>query len=265
MHNSIITLTTDFGLKDPYVAEMKAVILNINPKVTIVDISHHIRKFNIRAGAFVLASATPYFPKGTIHVAVVDPGVGTERQPILVQTKRACFVGPDNGMLGLAVKTMDGKMRVRRITNQKLMLSRVSNTFHGRDIFAPAAAHLTNGTPPEEFGPETEEISMPDFAKVVRREGVLIGEVIHIDNFGNIVTNIGKKELRLIRTRKTVSVVLKSVKHELKFCKNYGEVKKQQPLALIGSHGLLEISTNQGNAAEVFNIENGDKIVLNSS
>jgi hypothetical protein len=194
MPSSIITLTTDFGLKDPYVAEMKAVILDINPEATVVDITHEIEKFNIRMGAYILASAFQYFPKGTIHLAVVDPGVGTQRQPILIQTKHSYFVGPDNGVLALAANSQ-GIEHSYEITNRKLVLPKISCTFHGRDVFAPAAAHLTKGIQPEKFGPEIHETVMPKFAKIVRRKDMLIGEVMHVDGFGNIITNFGKKKL----------------------------------------------------------------------
>src|SRR5208283_4092285 len=131
----MITLTSDFGLKDPYVAEMKGVILTINPKAALIDITHEVEKFNIRMAAFMLASAAPYFPQGTIHMAVVDPGVGTQRRAILIQTKRSVFVGPDNGILILAAQPR-GIEHAYQLTNPKFMLPKISNTFHGRDIFA---------------------------------------------------------------------------------------------------------------------------------
>ncbi len=140
----MITLTSDFGLKDPYVAEMKGVILTINPKATIIDVTHSVEKFNIGVGAFMLASAAPFFPKGTIHLAVIDPGVGTERRAILIQTKKGFFVGPDNGVLILAAQNQDIE-HIYEISNPKFMLPQVSSTFHGRDVFAPAAAHLDKG------------------------------------------------------------------------------------------------------------------------
>jgi S-adenosylmethionine hydrolase len=185
----IITLTTDFGLKDPYAAEMKAAILSLCPNAAIVDITHQIEKFNTRIGVYVLASAAPYFPEGTIHVAVVDPGVGTRRRPILIQTQRGFFVGPDNGLL-ISAAEHQGIKRIHEITNPRLMLPKVSSTFHGRDVFAPAAAHLANGVHPTEFGREIREIARPEFTKVTRRKDMLIGEVLHVDNFGNIITNI---------------------------------------------------------------------------
>ena len=261
MPNPIITLTTDFGLKDPYVAEIKAAILSISPSATIVDVSHEVEKFNVRMGAFILASASSYFPKGTIHLAVVDPGVGTKRQPILIQTKHGYFVGPDNGVLALAARNEEIK-HIYKITNQKLMLPRISNTFHGRDIFAPAAAHLANGTSPEEFGREISEIVMPEFAKIIRRKNMLVGEVIHIDDFGNIITNFGEKELELMNAKVMFNVKLKDIRQKPKLCKAYAEVEPQKPLAIIGSHNFLEISINQGNAAKTFKTKIGDKIIV---
>ncbi|MGB9713712.1 MAG: SAM hydrolase/SAM-dependent halogenase family protein [Candidatus Bathyarchaeales archaeon] len=259
--NPIITLTTDFGLKDPYVAEMKAVILGICPNATIVDVTHEIGKFNVKMGAFILASAATYFPKGTIHVAVVDPDVGTKRRPILIQTEHCFYIGPDNGVLALAA-TKQSIKRVYEISNSKLMLPKISNTFHGRDIFAPAAAHLANGTPPADFGPQIHSIVMPEFAKVVRKRNSLIGEVLHIDGFGNIITNFSKEDFEKLGVKEVVEVRLKDVELRLKLCKAYAETEPQKPLAIIGSHNFLEISINQGNAARTFRAKIGDKIVL---
>jgi S-adenosylmethionine hydrolase len=261
MPSKIITLTTDFGLKDPYPAEMKAAILSICPNAVIVDITHEIAKFNMRMGAYVLASAVPYFPKGSVHVAVVDPGVGTRRRPILIQTRQGFFVGPDNGLLVLAAEKQ-GIMRVHELANPRFMLPKVSNTFHGRDIFAPAAAHLLNGVKPAEFGPEIREAAKPEFANVTRRNGVLVGEVLHVDGFGNIITNINEKEVAQSHVKGAVNVELVGYKLKLKLGKAYGEAEPQEPLALIGSHGFLEISLNQGSAAEKFKTKPGDKIKL---
>ncbi|MDH7478097.1 MAG: SAM-dependent chlorinase/fluorinase [Candidatus Bathyarchaeota archaeon] len=261
MPRSIITLTTDFGLKDPYVAEMKAVILNINPNAVIVDITHKIEKFNVRMGAYVLASASQYFSKGTVHVAVVDPGVGTKRKPILVETEQAFYVGPDNGVLALAAKNQ-GIEHIYEIRNRKFMMPKISNTFHGRDIFAPAAAYLSKGIKPAEFGPETGEIVIPKFAKVIRRNGAFFGEVLHVDGFGNVITNFGEKELKALGIRDAVNLEIKGVDLRLKVCKAYAEVEAQKPLAIIGSHNFLEISINQGNAAKTFKIDVGDKVKL---
>jgi len=261
MPSPIITLTTDFGLKDPYVAEIKAVILSISPNTEIVDITHQIEKFNIRMGVYVLAAASPYFPKGTIHVVVVDPGVGTRRKAILIQTRQSYFIGPDNGVLSLAAKTQCIE-HIYKITNPKLMLPKISNTFQGRDIFAPTAANIAKGTPTSEIGPEIHKIVTPKFAKITKRKNTLTGEVIHIDRFGNIVTNFKEKELESTSIKTTVNLKLKNTKLKLKFCKAYAEVEAQQPLAIIGSHNFLEISINQGNAAGFFKTKAGDKVTI---
>lgn len=259
MPAKIVTLTTDFGLKDPYVAEMKAAILGICPNAAIVDVTHEISKFNIRMGAFMLASAVPYFPDCSVHVAVVDPGVGTQRRPIVIQTKRAFFVGPDNGVLVLAAQKQI-IVAIHELANPKLMLQEVSNTFHGRDVFAPAAAHLLNGMKPAEFGPEISEAAKAEFAHVTRKKDALVGEVLHVDGFGNVITNIDGLEVARNHVECSVNVELSSFKLKLAFCKAYGEMNPQEPLVLIGSHGFLEISINQGNAAEKFKTKAGDTV-----
>ncbi len=256
---AVITLLSDFGLKDPYVAEMKAVILSINPEACVVDITHEIDKFNVRMGAFVLASATPHFPQNTVHVAVVDPGVGTERRSIIVETKRGFFVGPDNGLLMLAAHK-EGIVKVHQIINPKYMLSRVSKTFHGRDIFAPAAAHLTSGTSPSEFGPAIQDYILPEFAKPQTKKGEVVGEVLHIDGFGNIISNISAENLERVSIREgqTLRVKLGNKTLKLRFCSAYGEVPAGTSLALIGASDFLEAALNQGNASETFEAKVGD-------
>jgi S-adenosylmethionine hydrolase len=255
----MITLTSDFGLKDPYVAEMKGVILTINPQAKIVDITHDIEKFNMRMAAFILASATPYFPERVVHLAVVDPGVGTQRRAILVQTKKSLFVGPDNGILILAAQSQ-GIEHIYQLTNPKFMMPSISDTFHGRDIFAPAAAHLDKGSQPIEFGQEITNPIKPEFAEVKRRNGSLMGVVIHIDGFGNIITNIKEKMVQNYAER--VKIELPKISLILAFGKAYTHAKLKEPLLLIGSHGFVEISLNQGSAAEKFHAKAGDEVVL---
>jgi len=256
----IFTLTTDFGLKDPYVAEMKAVILSICPNAVVVDVTHEVEKFNVRNGAYMLASATPYFPQGSVHVAVVDPDVGAQRRPIIVKTAHSFFLGPDNGLLFLAAEAQ-GIKRIYEIASRRFMLPHVSSTFHGRDIFAPAAAHLANGVPAEEFGPEITEFAKPKFTKITRIKDSLVGEILHVDDFGNIITNIRAKDIASLKEG-TVQAELPFVKLHLKLSKTYAEAKLQEPIALIGSHDFLEIALNQGNAAAKFNTKTGDKITL---
>ncbi len=259
----IITLLSDFGLKDPYVAEMKAVISAISPKTRIIDISHSIEKFNIRIGAFVLASAARYFPKSTVHVAVVDPGVGTKRRALLVETQHAFYIGPDNGLLMLAAQR-DGIRHVYAITNPKLMLPHVSTTFHGRDVFAPAAAHLANGTPLTDFGSEVNDYAVPTFAKSLLKAGELSGEVLHIDDFGNMITNMTSKDLERtrVKSKHLLSIKMKGKSWKIGFCRAYGDVAPKTALALIGSHDFLEISVNQGNASKKFKTKVGDAVTV---
>ena len=261
MTAKIVTLTTDFGLRDPYVAEMKAAILGISSNTVIVDVTHEVEKFNIRMGAYLLASVVPYFPRGAIHVAVVDPGVGTQRRPLLIQTGQGFFVGPDNGVLVLAAERQ-GIKSIHEITNQRLMLSHVSSTFHGRDVFAPAAAHLAKGLPPAEFGPEIREVVRPEFAKVKCVKGALMGEVLHVDHFGNIITNVNEEQLVNLHAKSSLNVCLPNCKVTLNLGKTYAEAKPEEALALIGSHGYVEIAVNQGSAAEKFQARPGDKIKL---
>lgn len=259
----LITLLSDFGLKDPYVAEMKAVILTICKNAMIVDISHMIEEFNVRMGAFILASAAPYFPEGAVHVAVVDPGVGTERRALLVQTNRAFYIGPDNGVLMLAAN----KNRIRHVftlSNPKFMLPRISATFHGRDIFAPAAAYLSSGVKPEEFGPEIRDYVVPSFAHPELRARGLAGEVLHIDNFGNVITNVSIGDLKKagINSGEQLIVGHKNNSFYANVITTYGEVERGSLSALIGGHGFLEIAVNQGNASRKMKIKTGDALNL---
>ena len=255
----IISLTTDFGLRDPYVAEMKAAIIGICPDAAIIDLTHGVEKFNVRTGAFMLASAAPYFPNGTVHIAVVDPYVGTSRRPIIIQTERAFFVGPDNGMLILAAE-VQGIKQMRQIETRRLMLPHVSSTFHGRDIFAPTAAHLANGIALEEFGPQITEVVKPEFVKVTRTQDIIVGEVLHVDDFGNLITNIHVKEIAAFGQEIIQVEIGSHIPQQMKLSTTYAEAKPKEPLALIGSHTYLEIALNQGDAAEKFGAKAGDKI-----
>ena len=260
----IITLLSDFGLRDSYVAEMKAVILSICPEAYIVDISHEVRKFDIRAGLFLLARTTPFFPRGTIHVAVVDPGVGTERRPIIVEGERSLYVGPDNGVLMLSARR-EGIRHVYAIENPNYMLEKVSRTFHGRDIFSPAAAYLAMGIPPSEFGSEIFDPIVPRFAKPrILRERVIEGEIIHVDDFGNLITNITSEEMESsgIKEGDLLRVRLGERSFELKLCAAYGEAQLSTPLAIVGGGGFLEVSVNQGNASKFFGVDSGEKIIV---
>jgi len=247
-------------LKDPYAAEMKAAILGICSDAVIVDVTHLVDKFNVRAGAFSLASAAPYFPNGTVHVAVVDPGVGSQRRPMAIETERGFFVGPDNGLLILAAEAQ-GITRIHEIVSRRLMLTHVSSTFHGRDIFAPAAAHLANGVPLEEFGSQITDFVKPQFTVVARSKDALVGEVLHVDDFGNIITNISAKDVATLKDG-IVQAELPSASVQMRLHREYSDAKPQEPLALIGSHNFVEIALNQGNAALKYLAKAGDKITI---
>ncbi len=257
----MITLTSDFGLRDPYVAEMKGVILTLNPKAKIIDISHCLEKFDIRLAAFTLASAADYFPENTVHMAVVDPGVGTQRRAILIQTERGYFVGPDNGVLMLAAQNQDIK-HIYELANPNLMLPKISGTFHGRDVFAPAAAYLDKGVRASDFGQEINNPVTPNFAAVEQINEGLRGEVLHIDGFGNIIMNIKEKNMM---NSKTLNVKLPMASLKVKFGKAYAEGEPGEPIVLVGSHGFLEIAVNQSSAVEKFHVQVGDKILLTSA
>ncbi|MEM1581311.1 MAG: S-adenosyl-l-methionine hydroxide adenosyltransferase family protein [Candidatus Bathyarchaeia archaeon] len=259
----IITLLSDFGLRDSYVAEMKAVILSICPEVHIVDISHEVRKFDIRMGSFLLARATRFFPKGTIHVAVVDPGVGTERRPILVETERNFFVGPDNGIL-IPSAQREGIKHIYVIRNPKFMLGDISRTFHGRDIFSPAAAYLAKGVPPSEFGPEIFDPVIPGFARPRISGREIEGEIVHVDDFGNLITNITSDDLKSlgIEEGNMLIVELGRKKFKIKLSTAYNEAQINNPLTIIGSCGFLEISVNRGDASKFFGVNVGEKILV---
>jgi len=249
----MITLTTDFGLKDPYVAEMKAVILGICPNAVIIDITHEIEKFNIRMGAYVLASAAPYFPDGSIHVAVVDPGVGTRRRPIVIQTKQSFFVGPDNGLLVLAAEKQ-GILRIHELTNPRFMLPKVSNTFHGRDIFAPVAAGLSLGISPFEFGEKINSLHLLPIAKPsIDPDGNVVGQVYHIDRFGNLITNIKSNNLH------GKNITIEIAGRRIQGMSDYYE-QEEGIMAVVGSSGYLEICLRDGSACDLLDSVVGDEV-----
>lgn len=256
----VITLLSDF--EDVYPASMKGVILGINSTASIVDISHSIRRHDIRAGAFILMSCAKFFPSGTVHIAVVDPGVGTERKPLAIKAESPVagiqyFIGPDNGLLIPAAKSI-GDFEVYNITNATLFRKNVSGTFHGRDIFAPAGAHISKGLDIGNVGTKIFDFVDLDFGKVEIKDGSLRGQVVFIDHFGNIVTNIPADAIKDIKPGDMMEIQNKRILFQI----SYGFCKKGEPIALIGSHGYLEIAVNQGNAATLFDMEQGDGIVL---
>ncbi|MDD5615830.1 MAG: SAM-dependent chlorinase/fluorinase [Candidatus Methanoperedens sp.] len=257
----IITLLTDFG--DVYPASMKGVILGIYPAANIVDISHTVPRHDVRAGAFMLMACARYFPSETVHIAVVDPGVGTKRRAIAIKTISKdygfhYFIGPDNGILIPAARSF-GEFEVYEITNKGLFNEEVSSTFHGRDIFAPVGAHISRGIEICDVGKRIYDHTGMDFGKVKKMEHSIEGMVIFIDDFGNIITNIPSDAIDL-KSGDFMQIENKKVQ----FQRSYGFCKEGEPLILAGSHGYLEIAVNRGNAANFFNKKPGDEIIIST-
>jgi len=249
----IITLLTDFGLEDPYVGIMKGIVLSLNPKASLVDLTHQIAPGNIDQAAQVIEESFSFFPPSTIHVAVVDPGVGTDRRPILVKSRNQYFVGPDNGLFWPIINA-DPQVLVIHLTTTKFFLPRISRTFHGRDIFAPVAAHLSLGIDPLTMGELMQNpISLPD-TKPYRNGDTLFGRAVRIDHFGNVVTNIHREELtRFVGNRRALIRVEKEIIEGI--LKTYGERPKGTLMALFGSNDHLEIAVNSGRADRFLNID----------
>jgi S-adenosyl-L-methionine hydrolase (adenosine-forming) len=256
---SVITLTTDFGTGDWFVGTMKGVIAGIAPKALVIGLTHDLPPGDIRGGAFALAASHRFFPKGTIHVAVVDPGVGSRRKAIAVQTANGVFVGPDNGVLSWAL----AKEKVRAIhalENEAYCLQPVCRTFHGRDVFAPVAAHLSRGVPIQKFGPALRDFVRLDWSQPRVRRGEIEGEVVYIDRFGNAITNL---ERGLLESSERVSCEIYARRRRVCPLKAfYQAVPSKTPVALVGSSGFLEISMNGGSAAEALGVKVGTRIVL---
>jgi hypothetical protein len=253
----LITLTTDFGLRDGYVAAVKGVLLSIAPQAQLVDITHEAPPHDLVAAAFALASAAPFFPVGAVHLVVVDPGVGSERRMLAVRTARACYVAPDNGVLALALR-QDRPIEIVALTERRYWRAgEISHTFHGRDIMGPVAAHLANGVPLAALGkPASDLLALVLPAPVETREGGLAGVVIHVDRFGNLISNIPAGRLP---PRAQVSLG-KMTPQPLR--RSYSEVAPGQPLALVGSHGYLEIAVREGSASEALGAGRGTPVVV---
>jgi len=260
----IITFLSDFGLKDSYVSQMKGVACQISD-ARLVDITHEINPQNIYEGAFVLRSAVPFFPIGSVHVAVVDPGVGTNRKNIIIATRKNVLIGPDNGLL-LPAAHLFGNFVVYEITNKKYMISSVSNTFHGRDIYASVAAHITNGVPFDEIGDIINDFINLDFGSAKFEENIIFGKIVYIDRFGNIITNISSDmALKNFNYNNSIKVNIGKKSVDIPFVKSYGFVKSQEMLITIGSSNFIEIGINQGNAAKKLSVKQDDvvKIFIN--
>jgi S-adenosylmethionine hydrolase len=256
----IITLLSDFGTRDPYVAAMKGVILSIQPEAVLVDLTQEVPPQDIVAGAFLLAGAAPYFPPRTIHLAVVDPGVGTQRRALAARARGQFWVGPDNGLFHL-VFLESGAPDIVSLENPHYFRESVSPTFHGRDIFAPVAAYLSHGTPLDAFGsPLSDPVALPWPQSIYTPEAVR-GEIVYVDGFGNLVSNIRGSNLMAWLGEETHAVILGSLTIK-GLARTYGDVAPKEFLALVGSHGYLEIACAQGNAARRLGMGKGRSLAV---
>lgn len=258
---NVISLITDFGLKDNFIGVLKAVILRINPNAKIVDVCHEVEPQDILEAAFLLKSSFRYFPTGTVHLVVVDPGVGSRRKKILVRTKNYFFIGPDNGVLSLALKN-EPPIETIEITNEKYFLQPTSNTFHGRDIFAPTCAYISKGEDIGEFGRRIKSFKDLELPKVKMTSKNLTGEIIYIDRFGNLVSNIDRDLLEGFIKNRRFKIRIKD-KAIYNLSHSYSEGIHLKPIALIDSYNYLEIAIKQRSAADYLGVNKGSKICVN--
>jgi S-adenosylmethionine hydrolase len=264
----IITLTTDFGLADPYVAAMKGVILSLNPNVTLIDVTHAVRPQRPEQGAFLLETALPYLPPNAVHLAVVDPGVGTARRAIAVRSAAGTFVGPDNGLLSPALPDdaraaldeprplpLPDGVRAVALTDPRFHRLPVSDTFHGRDVFAPVAAHLSLGTLLSDLGEPIDAIAaLPAFRARAAPDGALLGRVLHVDAFGNLITDLRAEDLPPAPVLEIAGVRIAGL------ARTYGVA--DGPCALVGSSGFLEVALPDGSAAAQLGVDIGEPVTL---
>ena len=259
---TVITLTTDFGARDPYVAEMKAVILDLNPAVRLIDVSHEIAAHDVTEGALALDAMVAVCPQGTIHVAVVDPGVGTRRRGLVIAASGQFFVGPDNGIFTPVLSRSD--WQAFELHAAEYRRSRVSATFHGRDVFAPAAAHLALGIAPARFGPPVTDPVRVTLAAARDVGRGVEGRVIHVDRFGNLVTSIDAETVeRLSRSARALTVHLAG--RRMPVVGTYGDLAARGAGGLVGAHGRLEVAVREGSAAARFRARRGAAVRLSRS
>jgi len=259
----LITLTTDFGLNDHFVGTIKGVILDIVPDAEIVDICHAVQAFDVLDGALAIAQSYSYFPNGTVHLVVVDPGVGTERRPILLSTGRHYFVAPDNGVLSLIYSHAE-RVQVRHIVSDHYYRQPLSSTFHARDIFAPVVAYLAKGVEPEKFGEEITDFVRFNAPKPKPVDGqTLRGVVLRVDRFGNIVTNFMPEDIPALFQAPPPAFKIRIGKREItEIHTNYAEGAPNEVFGILGSMGYLEISANRAAAAQIIGAGKGSEVIV---
>ncbi len=257
----IVTFTTDFGLQDPFAGIMHGVVLNIHPETRIVDICHAVPSFSVLDGAWTIAQSYRFFPARTVHVVVVDPGVGSQRRPILAETDDYIFVAPDNGVLSL-VEKREPRFTVRHITAERYFLQPVSQTFHGRDIFAPVSGWLSKGIAPEDFGPEiTDYMRLPLQPVKQVGPGRLWASVLKVDKFGNLITNLTELDVPALFAAAAPSVkLLIAGRVVTRVCRSYADGGDEEFFAIVGSSGYLEIAARQASAAEKLCVGVGEPV-----
>jgi hypothetical protein len=257
----IATLLSDFGTADPYVAEMKGVLIGMAPGVQIIDISHEVRSHDVLAGAFILAQAVPYFPAGTVHVVVVDPGVGTERRILAASLGGHRVVFPDNGIITLLQQRLPLE-EIVAVLNVRFLPRQRSRTFHGRDVFAPVAAHVLNGLPLTRLGPRPDTYTLLDLPEPREANGTLVGQVIYVDRFGNLVSNLSEELISRFRIRADHLCVTCGGRDIGPMSGAYAHVAEGSPLVLLNSMGLVEVAVNRGRACDVLGADVGSEIRL---
>jgi len=257
--SSIITLTTDFGQKDHFVSVMKAVMMGIDARLRFIDISHEIPPQDVMAGAWVVRNSAMFFPPDTVHLVVVDPGVGTSRKPVGIKIKDQYFIGPDNGIFSLIAE--DFEYKAFHLTNEAYWLKKRSATFHGRDIFAPAAAHLATGIPIEELGKPLEKLVTYRWALPIADKDGVQGWVVHIDHYGNLVTNIPAEMIKDTGRNRAVRIYVgNTILKEI--VTTFSNVPEGEPAAYIGSSDNLEVAINKGNAQQMLGVEKGAQVSI---
>jgi S-adenosylmethionine hydrolase len=260
---SVVTLLTDFGEKDYFVASLKGVILGINPQARIIDLSHQVSPHKIAEAAYLLKSCYRYFPDGTVHLVVVDPGVGSARRPLLVTSSRHFYVAPDNGILSY-IYDEETSVEVRHIENRQYRLDAVGATFDGRDVFAPAAAWLTKGQSPGSFGRLIRDHARLRISEPSWHDQRLVGEVVYVDHFGNLISNVTSDHVQEARSRRKEDTLRICIAGNtiIGLMNHYGEGHERTAQALINSNGQLEIFVKEGNAAELLKTGVGDRIEI---
>ena len=257
----LVTLLTDFGLRDCYVAQMKAVALKHCPGCQIVDLTHMVQRHNITEGAFLLGASVPYFPAGTIHLAVVDPGVGGGRLSIIIVGRRAVLIGPDNGVLTTAAERL-GSGQAYRINESRLDAGDVSPTFQGRDIFAAAAGFVAAGIRPESLGTPLSHIVRLTLPEPERSKRRLRCTVLHVDAFGNVITNVKNRVKTWFTPGRRLSVDAKGKSLRARWSLTYGDVRPGELVVLRGSQGYLELAVREGSASQLLGVESRDELEM---